>query len=294
MHSFADKARRVERIRQILRHRYGAAPAVTVTHPVEHALRAILAEEAAAKEADEGLERLRRHFVDLNDLRVSRPREIRDVLGQNFPRSAHKARVMPRMLDQVFKRHNTMIWDFLEDMGKVQARAYFEKLEDVRPFVAATLVRDCLGAHAFPVDTDIIRVLGRLGIVDPAKESEPKVQAFLERAVKADRAYEMHWLLKRLAEDVCIVGTPLCPKCSLNKMCSSAVFPSEGKGRKGKAGVKAAAKAVVKAVVKKEAKPKASAPKKSAPKVPAPKASAPKPAAPKKKKAKAHARKKGR
>jgi len=286
MHSFADKARRVERIRQILRHRCGAAPAVTVTHPVERALRAILAEETTAKEADEALERIRRHFVDLNDLRVSRPREIRDVLGQNFPRSAHKARVMPRMLDQVFKRHNTMIWDFLEDMGKVQARAYFEKLEDVRPFVAATLVRDCLGAHAFPVDTDILRVLGRLGIVDPAKESEPKVQAFLERAVKADRAYEMHWLLKRLAEDVCIVGTPLCPKCSLNKMCSSAVFPSEGKGRKGKAGAKV--------VAKKEAKPKASAPKKSAPKAPARKAAAPKAAAPKKKKAKAPARKKGR
>jgi endonuclease III len=232
MVAFADKVRFLERVRQHLRRRFGELPRLAVTHPVEHAIRAILSEEAASAEVDDAIDRLHRHFVDLNDLRVSRPREIREVLGGEFPRSGHKARVIPRLLDQVFKQHNSMVWDFLEEMGKTEARAYFEKLEDVRPFVAATMARDCVGAHAVPVDNDVSRTFGRLGIVDPATESEAEMQTILERAVKANRAYEVHWLVKRLAETVCVVGTPNCPECSLKAICPSAVLPAKGKGRR--------------------------------------------------------------
>jgi endonuclease III len=229
MPTFTNKLKSVERIRQHLRRRHGEAPKVTVTHPVEHAIRAILAEEATAAEVDAALDRLRRHFVDMNDLRVSRPREIRDVLGPNFPRSSHKARVIPRLLDQVFHQHNSMVWDFLESMGKVQARAYFEKLEDVRPFVAAVLARDVAGAHAVPVDNDVARVLGRLGILDPTSMSEVEMQAFLERAVKANRAYEFHWLVKRLSEEFCLAGDALCVKCTLKTVCVAAVTMTKRK-----------------------------------------------------------------
>jgi len=270
MPTFTDRMKRLERARLFLRRRYGEPPRAVVTHAVEHALRAILSEEATAAQVEEAMERLHQHFVDLNDLRVSRPREIRDVLGADFPRSGLKARVIPRLLDQVFHQHNSMVWDFLEAMGKVETRAHFEKLEEVRPFVAATMARDCVGAHAFPVDSDVARVLGRLAILDPSKESEAEMQAQLERGVKANRAYEVHALLKRLAEDLCIVGTPLCAPCPLNAMCPSAVLPPKGKGRKAEAkAAKAepkparAAKAAVR--VKAAAKPKAAAKKKPKP-----------------------------
>lgn len=255
MPNFADKVKRLEKVRLLLRKRYGEALRVTVTNPAEHALRAIVAEEATEAQADEAMRRLHDNFVDYNDLRVSRPREIRDTLGASFPRSGHKARVIPRLLDQVFKDHNSMVWDFLEQMAKVQARAYFEKLEEVRPFVAAVLARDCVGAHAIPVDNDISRVLGRLAVLAPATQSEAEMQVFLERAVKANRAYEVHWLIKRLGEDLCIVGTPLCDKCPLNAFCPSAVLAPRGK--KG-------AKPEAKAEAKKPEPPAKSEPKKAA------------------------------
>ena len=240
MPSFTDKVRRLERMRLALRRRYGEPPRLAVTHPVEHALRAILAEEATAQEADKALARIRQHFVDLNDLRVSRPREIREVLGQDFPRSTQKARVIPRLLDQIFKQHNSMVWDFIEAMGKVETRAYFEKLEEVRPFVAAVIARDCAGAHAFPVDSDVARVLSRIGVVDSADLSEREMQAFLERAVKANRAYEVHWVVKRLAEDCCTAPASVCVGCAVFKSCPSATVPPRGKGgaKKGKAAAK--------------------------------------------------------
>ncbi|MCX5655845.1 MAG: hypothetical protein NTY65_14495 [Planctomycetota bacterium] len=235
MPHFADKVRRLEKIRLALRRRYGPPPPVAITHPVEHALRTILSEEATSEQVEHAMGRIRRHFVDLNDLRVSRPREIREVLGVNFPRSGQKARVMPRILDQVFKQFNSMVWDFLHEMGKVEARAYFEKLEDVRPFLAAVLTRDCTGAHAFPVDLDVARTLGRLGVLDPSSHSEAEMQALLERAVKANRAYELHWAIKRLAEDQCTAPQSVCVGCAVFRMCPSATLPPRGKARAKKA-----------------------------------------------------------
>jgi endonuclease III len=260
MTHFADKVKRLEKLRLLLRRRYGEPTRLTVTHPIEHALLAILAEEATGAQAQAALERLHEVFVDLNDLRVSRPREIRETLGHNFPRSANKARIIPRILDQVFKHHNSMVWDFLETLSKTEVRGFFEKLEDVRPFVAATLARDCSGAHTFPVDSDISRTLARLGILDSSTQTEADMQGLLERAVKANRVYEMHGLLKRLAEDACFVEAPDCAHCSLNKVCPSAVIAPRTKGKKKAAPVKgkAAAKpAAAKAAATKKSRPAA-------------------------------------
>jgi endonuclease III len=238
MSAFGQKVRRLEKIRLTLRRRYGEAPKLMVAHPVEHALRTILSEEATTSQVEQAMNRLREHFVDWNDLRVSRPREIREVLGPDFPRAVEKARVIPRLLDQVFKRHNSMVWDFLEDLGKVAVRSYFESLQEVRPFVAAILARDCAGAHAFPVDRDVARVLERLGILEPQQQSEREMQAMLERAVKQSRGYEAHWLLKRLAEDLCRAEARVCSQCPLRKFCPSVDLAPRRRARRPKRAAK--------------------------------------------------------
>lgn len=257
MTTFSEKARRLDRARLALKRRYGDAPKLMLTHPVEHILRAILSEEATASQVEQAMRRLREQFVDWNDLRASRPREIREALGPDFPGVGHKGRVIPRLLDQVFKRHNSMVWDFMEAMGKVATRAFFESLEEVRPFVAATIARDCTGAHTFPVDRDIARVLGRLGILDPEAASETRMQAFLERAVKSTRAYETHYLVKHLAEDLCLPETPVCSQCPLSKKCPSAVLQPKGRraGRKRPAPAKKRPQTKKKRAARKRAAP---------------------------------------
>ena len=275
MLTFTDKAKRLERIRKALKRKYGDIERAPVTHPVEHAVRTVLQEEVTRAEVDAAMDRIRDRFIDYNDLRVSRPREIRDVLGDDFRRAGAKARVIPRLLDQVFKRHNSMVWDFLEEMGKIECRDFFEALEEVRPYVAATLARDCADAHTFPVDRDVGRALGRLGLVDPDSDSEADMQAFMERAVTSDHAWELHALLRRLAEDVCVVGEPKCSACALKTMCPTAEqraaarkrkkkAPTKKKKASGKKGAKAATKKKTKKTKKKKSKKKTTKGKRTA------------------------------
>ncbi len=260
MATFTDKARKLERVRAALKRRYGDPQRAPIPHPVEHAIRAILAEEATPDQVEAALERFRETFVDFNELRVTRPREIREALGEAFPQRRHKARVIPRLLDQIFKRHNSMIWDFLEALGKTDTRAYFEALEEVRPFVAAVMARDFADAHAFPVDRDVARVLGRLGILDPETEREAEMQALLERAVKNPRVWETHALVKRHAWELCTPEDPACADCPVLKACP------EGKRRLDEARKEAAEKKKTKTGKKKArvAKKKSEAGKKTA------------------------------
>jgi len=263
MATFTEKAKRLDRIRRDLAQALGPVQRQPVYDPVEHVLRAVLGEEATEAEVEAALQRMRDHFVDWNDLRVSRPREIREVLGEAFPLAGPKARVIPRLLDQVFKRHNTMRWEFLREMGKVEVRRLFEDLEEVRPFVAATMARDLAGAHAFPVDRDVARVLRRLELADPQAQSEAQMQAFLERAVKAADAPTLHAQVKRLAEAVCRPEAPDCPACPLRQTCPTAAARAraEAEARRQAAARKREKKK--KAAAKKAARPKRAAKKKS-------------------------------
>jgi adenine-specific DNA glycosylase len=60
------------------------------------------------------------------------------------------------------------------------------------------------------------------------------MQAFLERAVKANRVYELHWLIKRLGEASCLVEEPRCTECLLIAVCPSAVKTPREKSAKRK------------------------------------------------------------
>ncbi len=268
MATFTQKANRLEKVRRRLKRHYGEPDLTEPGDPVQHAVRAILGEEATAEQVEAAIDRFREHFAGWNDLRVSRPRETREILGRDFPRAGHKARVLPRLLDQVFKLYNSMKWDFLPEMGKTEARAFFEGLEEVRPFLAATLARDYTEAHAFPVDADIARVLGRLEILDPEEESEAEMQGLLERAVKAPRARELHALVKTLGEDFCVPGEPLCAKCTLRNLCPTGIEklakPKKRAAPKKKAKPQSSRKAAAKKTARKKTARKKTARKKAA------------------------------
>ncbi|MDP6381493.1 MAG: hypothetical protein QF662_09130, partial [Phycisphaerae bacterium] len=257
--TFTQKANLLRQLHRLLKKRYGAREFHKPIHPVEHAVAAILWEQATSEQVEAAMNRLRRAFVDWNEVRVSRPREIREVLG-SLPRAASKAEQIPLILHEVFMQHHSMCWsEFLEKMGKRQMREFFEKIPGLRHYVAATIARDFAGAHAFPIDLDLHRVLVRLGILAP-EISEPEAQAFMERAVKNAHTYELHALLKHLAETLCKSNRPKCSRCPLRAKCPSMVVE---KKRKRKAPAKA------RKVVKKKTAKKAV--KKAAKKKPAPK-----------------------
>ena len=75
-----------------------------------------------------------------------------------------------------------------------------------------------LGRPAFPVDTHVHRVTGRLGL-RPAKLSAEKCHTWFEAVFAPETYGAAHLNLIRHGREVCHAQRPACEECGLKRLC---------------------------------------------------------------------------
>lgn len=95
------------------------------------------------------------------------------------------------------------------------------KFKGVGPKTAAIVLLFALGRPAFPVDTHIYRVTGRLGLLSE-KMTVEKAHVHLERLFQPDTYYAAHLNIIRLGREICLARRPACPRCPLRDLCKYA------------------------------------------------------------------------
>ena len=108
--------------------------------------------------------------------------------------------------------------DFLRAYPPDAARAWLKNLPGVGPKTAAIVMLFALGLPAFPVDTHVHRVTGRLGL-RPERMTADAAHGHLASLFYADQYASAHLNLIRLGREVCHARKPDCPHCPLRRMC---------------------------------------------------------------------------
>jgi endonuclease-3 len=108
--------------------------------------------------------------------------------------------------------------DFLADLPIEEARAWLTKFNGVGPKTAAIVLCCSLNMPAFPVDTHIYRVSGRIGL-RPEKMTVEQAHPYLESVFPPETYYAAHLNLIRLGREVCGARKPNCPQCPIIKLC---------------------------------------------------------------------------
>jgi len=108
--------------------------------------------------------------------------------------------------------------DFLKTKTSQGAAEWLEKLKGVGPKTAAIVLLFSLEMPAFPVDTHVHRVTGRLGI-RPEKMTPNKSHTFLAEQFPVESYYPVHLNLIRLGREICKARKPICTECPLNSFC---------------------------------------------------------------------------
>jgi endonuclease-3 len=85
-----------------------------------------------------------------------------------------------------------------------------------------------LGRDAFPIDTHVLRVLKRLGVI-PEKMSADKAHEYVPEFIPQGRAYAFHVNLIAHGRRVCHPRNPECEGCVLRGQC--AFCDGQGRGR---------------------------------------------------------------
>lgn len=139
------------------------------------------------------------HFVDLNDMRVSRPEEIVEMLGQEGEDARRVGVNVITILNGIFKKYNMVSLDALRKLGKRQARTAMEKIDGVSRFCVDYCMLTALDSHSIPLTDRMVKYLKENELVHPEADLE-EIEGFLTRQISAANGYEFYSLLRRQAE----------------------------------------------------------------------------------------------
>ncbi len=95
---------------------------------------------------------------------------------------------------------------------------YLLTLPGVGPKTAACVLGFGLGKPAFPVDTHVLRISRRLGLV-PEKTNAEKTQKVLQSTTPPEIQMPLHVMMIRHGRNTCFSRKPRCEECPLKDSC---------------------------------------------------------------------------
>jgi endonuclease III len=168
--------------------------------PIEAVIFALVSESVTEENGGRLYRRMMRHFVDYNDLRVSRREEILDVFHDSSEESEKTAAAIKRTLNTIFEKTNQMSLQPLTQDGKRQAHKDLSEIEGITPFAVSYCFLTAMGGHAIPLNARMLDYLRDCELVHP-NATDAEIAGFLERQINASDAYHFYLLLRKEAED---------------------------------------------------------------------------------------------
>jgi endonuclease-3 len=123
-----------------------------------------------------------------------------------------------QVLSQIMAERGSLDLSFLQEMALEDARSWLKKFNGVGPKTAAIVLCFSLGRPAFPVDTHVYRVTGRIGL-RPGKISVEDAHPYLEGIFPPETYYAAHLNIIRLGREICHARKALCPSCPVQLLC---------------------------------------------------------------------------
>ncbi len=207
---------------------------------LEELLFAICREGSTTEDAEAAYDRLRKTFVDWNEVRVSTVQEVADTL-RPLPHAGPRAGWIIGVLHAVFEMNYSYdLGDMekkglkqaakqvsryfndndLKKLGLKQAAKQISRFKQVNDFAVAWVVQRSLGGHAIPLDGPTVRVLQRLGVVEEVDPDDlESLRGGIEHVIPKVRGPEFTELMSTHAKELCTETAPLCTKCPLLSEC---------------------------------------------------------------------------
>jgi endonuclease-3 len=200
------------------------------TEPVRNLVLTILSQNTTDANRDRAYDRLMQRFPTLSALAAARPSELEEAIRVGGLANA-KAKSILGALARIREERGGYSLDFLREMPLPEAREYLTSFPGVGVKTANILLLFSFGMPAFPVDTHVLRVTKRLGLV-PGTSTLAKAALSLEPHVGAGDHGPLHLNLIRLGRELCRPRNPLCPECPLLPVCPEGARNTKGKGRR--------------------------------------------------------------
>jgi endonuclease-3 len=208
--------KKILKIHQLLVDAYGDPPRPRLD-PVSELVSTILSQNTNDTLRDRAYDRLRERYPTWEQVRDAPVREIEKAI-RVCGLSQQKAPRIKKALQHVTRERGALTLDFLGDLTVDEARRWLMSIDGVGPKTAAIVLLFSLNKPAFPVDTHVHRVTGRLGLIPPTTSAE-KAHVILEVLVPAELYLPFHLNVIMHGRAVCHARKPQCEICVLRRHC---------------------------------------------------------------------------
>jgi endonuclease-3 len=208
---------KAEQIRQRLVAAYGQPGGVSDLDPVSQLVSTILSQNANDANRDVAFQRLRERFPTWEGVLEADTDAVVDAI-RPAGLANQKAPAIQAALRSIVEERGELELDFLRDWPVGEAKAWLSSLHGVGPKTAAIVLLFALGRPAFPVDTHVHRVSGRLGLIGPRVTRE-KAHDLLEDLVPPEHYYSFHLNMIYHGRQICQARRPRCEACTLTDLC---------------------------------------------------------------------------
>jgi endonuclease-3 len=185
--------------------------------PLDELISTILSQNTNDRNRDRAFDALRARFPSWEAVRDAPLEAVIEAI-RPAGLANQKARRIQEVLREITRLRGALELDFLQDLPLEEARSWLMQFKGVGPKTAAIVLLFSLGRPAFPVDTHIYRVSGRIGL-RPAEMTVEETHAWLESLLPPETWYAAHLNLIRLGREVCQARRPQCDRCPIREFC---------------------------------------------------------------------------
>lgn len=215
--SILEQAQRIQAVLTRLAEVFGHPDWRNPLPPVDELVCTILSQNTNDRNRDVAFLALKQRFASWEEVMCAEEMEIIDTIrvaglaNQKGPR-------IKAVLNQIMRERGNLDLSFLADLPIEEAREWLLRFKGVGRKTAAIVLQFSLNRPAFPVDTHIYRVTGRLGVRPPSLTVE-QTHILMEQLIAPDEFYAGHLNIIRLGREICHARKPDCSHCPVSDLC---------------------------------------------------------------------------
>jgi len=185
--------------------------------PLSVLIGTILSQNTSDNNSHKAFAHLRSEFKNWSEARKAKIKRIADTIRSGGLADVKALRIK-NILNQIYEENRNLNLSFLKRWRTDRIKSWLRRFKGVGDKTIACVLLFSLKRPAMPVDTHVLRVSKRLGLV-PQNLNATKAQALLEKLVPGNLIYQFHLNLIAFGRMICKAANPLCQDCVLIENC---------------------------------------------------------------------------
>ena len=214
----SNVAQRATEVHERLLKEYGPPRWREALPPLDELVSTILSQNTNDVNRDRAFQNLKHHFPTWESVRDAPAQKVIEAI-RSAGLANQKGPRIQAILKAITEERGDLDLEFLRQYQPEDAKAWLMQFKGVGPKTAAIVMQFSLGMPAFPVDTHIYRLSGRLALRD-AKVNAEATHDILADLFPSDTYDAAHLNLIRHGREVCHARNPDCERCVLQDLCA--------------------------------------------------------------------------